>query len=484
MTGLASSYNAGSNLFDDPALPHIPTVMDVDKMAEHLTRYFHASGLAAGWEVSHCGIEKVYYRPGKHCGVLYRLALRHSSGKEIDEWVFGRTVPHGTEDERFEAAVGGLKQSQAAHDLLRFMPAINLWRDLNMIFWIFPLDPKLATLPQVIDPAFVRQQVEANLQLLGVHQNGSEAKSEGWRCDEVRYDRVKYMPGKRCVLRYHVTLVDPSGKSHDKIFYCKIYQDARSRYHFDMVQSAYQQLTAQTGAINIPRPLLHFDGLHAYWQEEWQGNAVIEVMNEYDWQELFPRIANVLATFHRHPANGFDTAPNLDAVLATAEEDAAKLVRLLPQQQSFAAEVLEHLKIVKRTVLEKQEIPQVPIHGAWRLEQMLVRDHELALVDFDAVTIGDPLYDLAEFIASLQFLELSRGWPRERLAAAAEALYRSYAGQVPWSCDRRRVAWYALAFLMTKFYSSTKNLDRQALPLLDLAGKAICEDWLKIVGAA
>jgi hypothetical protein len=133
MTGLATSYNPGSHLFEDPALPHIATVMDVDQMAEHFTRYFHASGLAAGWEVTHCGIEKVYYRPAKHCGVLYRLALRDSSGEKIDEWVFGRTVPPGTEDERFEAAVAGPRQSHAASDLLCFKPAINLWRDLNMI---------------------------------------------------------------------------------------------------------------------------------------------------------------------------------------------------------------------------------------------------------------------------------------------------------------------------------------------------------------
>ncbi|MGH7494287.1 MAG: aminoglycoside phosphotransferase family protein [bacterium] len=482
MTGLTSSYNAGSNLFDDPALPNIATVMDVDRMAEHFTRLFRASGLAVEWEVAQCGIEKVYYRPGKHCGVLYRLTLRHSSGKEIDEWIFGRTVPHGTEDERFAAAVVGLKHFQAARDLLKFMPAISFWGDLNMILWLFPLDPKLETLPQVIDPAFVRQQVEANLPLFGVSESGPAAKPAAWSCGEIRYDRVKYMPGKRCVLRYHVNLISPSGTSHEKTFYCKIYQDERSRYHFDIVQSAYQQLTAQTDAVNIPRPLLHFDGLHTYWQAEWPGNAVIEVMDKYDWQELFPRIANVLATFHRHPANGFDTAPNLDAVLATADEDVAKLVSRLPHQQHFAAGVLERLKVVKRTVLEKQEIPQVPIHGAWRLEQMLVRDHELALVDFDAVSIGDPLYDLAEFVASLQFLELSRGWPRERLAAAAETLCRSYAEQVPWPCDRRRVAWYALAFLMTKFYSTTKNLDRRALQQLDLAGKKICADWLKILG--
>jgi aminoglycoside phosphotransferase (APT) family kinase protein len=289
------------------------------------------------------------------------------------------------------------------------------------------------------------------------------------------------MPGKRCVLRYHISLVDPFGKSHNKTFYCKIYQDGRSRYHFDMLKSAYEQLTIQTAAVNIPRPLLHFDGLNTFWQDEWQGNALIDVLDKYEWDELFSRIARMLAAFHHNPADGFDPAPDLDAVLRTADEDAAKLLRVWPQQQRLVSTVLEHLNAAKAG-LKKQEIPKVPIHGAWRIEQMLARGNDLALVDFDAVTLGDPLYDVAEFVASLQYLGLTRGLPHERITVAAETLCRRYAEQVPWCCDRRRIAWYALAFLMTKFYSSTKNLERRALQQLDSAGKAICEDWLKIVG--
>jgi hypothetical protein len=459
--------------------------MDVNAMAQHFTRYFRASDIEPGWEVAHCTIEKVYYRPGKHCGVLYRLAFRHASGNEFDEWVFGRTVPHGTENERFDAAVADVQRSRPARDLLRLMPAINLWRDLNMILWIFPQDPKLATLPQVVDPAFVRQQVEANLpvlsgQALGASKNGSNSKSE-WRCAEVRYDRVKYMPAKRCVLRYHVNLIDPSGKSHEKTFYCKIYQDGRSRYHFDMLKSVYEQLTVKTAAVNIPRPLLHFDGLHTFWQEEWPGNALLDVINQFDWQDIFTRVALVLAAFHRSPANGFDSAPDLNVVLEKADEDGAKFLRLWPQQQPLVGRVLELLHATKK-VFDKQEMPRVPIHGACRIEQMLARGNELALVDFDAVTLGDPIHDVAELIASLQYMGLTRGLSGERIAVAAETFYRSYAGQVPWACDRRRIGWYALAFLMTKFYSSTKNLERHALQQIDTAGKAICEDWLKTVG--
>ncbi|MCL4705899.1 phosphotransferase [bacterium] len=473
------SYNSRLGLFDDPTLPLVATVMDVNAMPEQFTRYLHASGVDPKWQVMKCAIEKVYYRPGKHCGVLYRLALRHFSGAETDEWIYGRTVPAGTEEERFEKALAGLKPTPSAHEFLRPLPPISFWRDLNMILWVFPQDPDLETLPQSVDSAYVRQQVEANLEAFGVSANGSAAQ---WRCPEFYYDRIKFMPSKRCVLRYHVNLLDPSGKSHEKTFYCKIYNNGNSRYHFDMLKSAYEQLTVKSAAVNIPRPLLHFDGLHTFWQEEWPGHALLDVIDQYDWQDIFRRVALVLASFHRSPANGFDAAPDLNEVLEKADEDAAKLLRLWPQQQALVSRVLELLHATK-PVFDKQEMPAVPIHGACRIEQMLARGNELALVDFDAVTLGDPIHDVAELIASLQYMGLTRGLDSERIAVASEAFYRSYAEQVPWACDRRRIGWYALAFLMTKFYSSTKNLERRALQQIETAGKAICEDWLNTVGA-
>lgn len=478
---LAPSYNNRLGLFDDPKLPHVATVMDVNAMPEHFTRYLHTSGVEPGWEVTKCAIEKVYYRPGKHCGVLYRLARRHASGAETDEWVYDRTMPEGTEQDRFEKAMAGLKPTPSAHEFLRALPPISFWRNLNMILWVFPQDPDLETLPQAVEPAFVRQQVEANLRAFGVTANGSAAGLEKWRCAEFYYDRIKFMPSKRCVLRYHVNLIDPSGKSHEKVFYCKIYRDGNSRYHFDMLKSAYEQLTVKTAAVNIPRPLLHFDGLHTFWQEEWPGNALLDVIDQYDWQDIFTRVSQVLAAFHRSPANGFDAAPDLNVVLEKADEDGAKLLRLWPLQQPLVSRVLELLHATKK-VFDNQEMPRVPIHGACRIEQLLARGNELAAVDFDAVTLGDPIHDVAELIASLQYMGLTRGLPSERIAVAAETFYRSYAKQVPWACDRRRIGWYALAFLMTKFYSSTKNLERRALQQLDTAGKTICEDWLKIVG--
>jgi hypothetical protein len=293
------------------------------------------------------------------------------------------------------------------------------------------------------------------------------------------------MPGKRCVLRFHLNLIGPSGESRQVSFYSKTYNDGWSRYHFDMLKAVYERLAAQAPIINIPKPLVHLDGFNTFWQEEWPGHPLIDVLEEQNWEELFPRIAEVVAALHRSGSNGFRTGPDLDEVMNTAEEDGTRFVHTLPQYQRSIMPALERLR-AEKSALELQNIPVAPIHGACRVEQMLVRGSKLALVDFDAVAMGDPHYDVAEFIASLQYLELSRSLSRQRLAKAAKLFYESYAALVPWSCpaSRDRISWYARAFLISKMFLSIKNLDFQALSRfagLESDGQEIMNGWLESI---
>ncbi|MCI0694733.1 aminoglycoside phosphotransferase family protein [candidate division KSB1 bacterium] len=469
-------------IFNDPMLPHRDTALDAHAMANQFARHLSAVCPSLEWEVVRCAIEKVYYRQGHHCGVLYRVTLRHPAGSEADEWFFGRLCPEGRGFNQLERAVSAAKHFYVAHDFLRYLPPISFWPDLNMIVWVFPQDPKIAALPYLVDPGFVRQQIKTNLShLREALGNGIDGGSEAWwHCTEIRYDRVKYMPGKRCVLRFHINMAGPAGESRQVNFYSKSYNDAWSRYHFDMLKSVYEQLAARAPIVNIPKPLLHLDGFNTFWQEEWPGQPLIEVMEEQNWEELFPRIAEVVAAMHRSRSNGFRPGPDPDEVMNTAEEDGTKFAYMLPQYQRSIMPALERLR-KEKSALELQNIPAAPIHGACRVEQMLMRGAELALVDFDAVAMGDPHYDVAEFIASLQYLELSRGLSRQRLARAAKLFYESYAALVPWSCDRRRIGWYARAFLISKMFSSIKNLDFQALQRLEVDGQEIMGGWLESI---
>ena len=472
--------NQSSLLLDDPKLPHLMNLLDVDEMTGHFDQHLHAAGLEPQWEVTRCAIERVYYRPTRHCGVLYRLTFRDPSGCEADEWFFGRMLPQGEERRQLKKVASVVKQVGTSRDFLWTILPVSFWQSFNMILWIFPQDPGLATLPEVVDPVLVRNRVEANLERLGAVipslRDASELKA--WRCTDVYYDRIKYMPGKRCVLRYNVTLAGPEDQSQEVTFYSKTYNDAMSRYHFEFLQSAREQLLAQEAMINIPGPLLHFADINTSWHEEWKGASLIEGLDQHGNEEIFPRIATMLASLHRSQIDGLRIGPDLDDVFMTAKEDVVNLTRSLTQYRSQTTISLDYLAATK-SVLENKKIPTVPIHGACRLEQMLVRDTELALVDFDALAVGDPLFDIAEFIASLHYLEFSHGRCRAELTKAATLFLESYANQVQWPCDRRRIAWYVLAFLISKVFASVKHLDIPALQRFESCGGENFHRWFE-----
>jgi hypothetical protein len=191
--------------FQDPTLPHLAAALDVSAMQEQFGRLLRAAKPDLEWEPVQCAIEKVYYRPAHHCGILYRLTLRHPSGRSVEEWFFGRMHSSNGRYSRLERIGRATAQVRMSHEFLNQLPPLSVWRDLNMNLWIFPQDPKITTLPCLTDPVFVRRQIEANLPALGVGADLSNGTPGAWRCASLDFDRVKYMPGKRYILQQNVS---------------------------------------------------------------------------------------------------------------------------------------------------------------------------------------------------------------------------------------------------------------------------------------
>lgn len=453
----------------DPRLPHLGVITHPPAMVEHFNDYLRGAGMSPGWQVSGCAVEKVFYHPAKSCGVLYRLHFCGPGSEQAEEWVYGQAFAPGRGEKNF-AAVASLLHPPPLHPFLKALPAIGLWPQLDMVIWIFPADPALATLSRVTDPGFMRQQLEENLPRFGL-----EGK---WRCEALRFDRIKHMAGKRCVLRFQAHLQGPGGQSRELRFYSKTSKKSIDRFRFDLLKNTYEQLQAQQAGVNIPLPLHYLEGYDTVWQADWGGQALAEVFQQYHPRALFPAVAATLAAFHRSRVEGLPVAYGAEDLLRVAAEDVSRLAYHLPEYAGAGRRMLTHLE---RTLpaLQENKIPATPLHGACRMEQMLVKGEQIALVDFDALSLGDPLTDVAEFLISLEYLELSQGIDHTTLAEAGQIFLESYASLVPWPCDRHRITWYGGAFLPGKLYSALKNLHWPALQKLDSAGQALIERWFE-----
>jgi len=469
-----AAVSRSDNILANPRLPQLQTMLNETEMAGLLDRHLHGNGMAPDWRVSGCHIERVYYRPGKRCGVLYRLVMENGQGEPSDEWLFARIASRGRGRALFEKASSDFKNAEPQQRCLRAVPSLSYFPDLDMVFWIFPQDPKIASLQEAITPEFVKQHLEDNLHVFQGNGHGAN----GWHCTDVQFKRVKYMPGKRCVIRCQARLENGAGDSQSLSFFSKTYNDAISRYNFDFLKSAREQLMQQHAAVNIPQLLLHIDSANTSWYEDWPSQALIDVYETYDSSVLFPRIASTIAELHRSTLQGLPAGPDPDDALQGVVEDGIQLGHVLPQFRPVVSKITEVLQATKETIA-RQTIPVAPIHGAFRLEQLVIRDLDLAIVDFDALALSDPLADVAEFIASLHFLEATQGKARSHLEAAGEQFYRSYCEQVPWECDRQRIAWYALAFFISKMFGALKQLEVGALQRLEAQVTGMTANWLE-----
>ncbi|MCG3119070.1 MAG: hypothetical protein ALAOOOJD_01398 [bacterium] len=451
-------------IWRDDRLPALATVTDADAMTPIFAEKFHAALARLEARVESCVLERIQHRLGKRCRLLYRLNLRNTRGEKMDQWFLGKLVRAGQARRHYETA-------RAAGNLQNGLwQAVSLWSDLEMVVWTFPNDPDMAGLVKAADPGFVQAHIEANLAAFGLAGN--------WRGVQTNFVRVKYMPGKRCVLRYHARLQNSAGEERALSFFSKTYSDGMSRFHYEVLQQVYARLRH---AIDIPRPLLHLEAANTLWQTPWEGRPLMAQLDTADWEELFPRLAAGIASFHQSQCEQLPPANTLERAFDSAEEDAQMLGWLLPPCQPHLDEILARLKARREMLLPgAAESPVTPIHGAIRLEQFVARQHELALVDFDAVALGDPLYDVAEFMASLQYLEFTAGHSRQRLAQAAALFIKSYERHVPWKLPPARLAFYAISALLSKMHDTMKNLDRPAMAKRDAIFEVLA-DWLQAI---
>ena len=144
-----------------------------------------------GLKISACRIDWFYYKPQESCSAVYRLQCRDKDNQFFEPWFYAKT-PARSAEPILE------KDAPAQWPGCAFWKPVSFWPEMDMVLHAFPYDRRLPHLGQLLESGFVRQQIEANLEQFGL--------PETWRCCEVNCHNVKYMPCKRCVLRYDEVL--------------------------------------------------------------------------------------------------------------------------------------------------------------------------------------------------------------------------------------------------------------------------------------
>jgi hypothetical protein len=345
---------------------------------------------------------------------------------------------------------------------------------MRMVLHVFPYDPSFPALARLMEPERVRAEIDGRLATWGWPRP--------WRATELRIRPIKYRHGRRCMLRYDVALESPAAAGQQLAIYSKSYPDDQSRYVYDALVAIRSSIDAAggNGTGGIPRPLAHLDGAHTLWQQAWSGEVPRARAKRLGWEatlapRMFERVAALIAGIHRSelPSGSLRPARSCEHLRSAARESGEELRGFLPERSREIDQIVSRIE---------EHMPSPPatratLHGTFKLAQLLCSDDEVAVVDFDSVSLGDPLLDIGEFVASLVHLEVRDGVSLELLTAAQERLLHAYENAVSWPCPPERVAWYVSVFLLSKLQSVCKKHHATGLRNLPLA-IALLEAWV------
>jgi hypothetical protein len=458
---------------EDKKIPHLTQCLDPEAMAGAFEDFFSQEYPDRGLKVKKCHISQIYHKPGKNCRMNFHLLGEDRENRPF-EHLFYSIVYANTRDCRSNA-----EHIPGSWPGCGVWKPVSRWPEMNMQLYAFPYDSRLPYLGQLLEPGYIKHRVEKSLDGFGL--------SSGWRCEEVIIHRVKYRHGKNCTLRYEATLADaanPAKAGRRFELYGKTYNCAQSRYVYEAIKKLCASPACTDGRLNIPAPIVHLDEANTLWQFAWEGTSFSRVGRELGWAVLpnfgyVPRIASMLAALHQVERSDLQlvSGPSPAIVIGNARGDLSDIAQFFSEKQAALKEISKTLDALASGL--EVDTPQTLIHGSFKITQILCRDEELGLVDFDSIACGDPLYDVAEFIASLAYLTVRDRIPAASISASVDLFLTNYRQHVPWDCDRRRLAWYVVAFLLSKIHSSLKGREISAIDNMPIAFDRI-EEWLEL----
>ncbi len=293
--------------------------------------------------------------------------------------------------------------------------------DMDMIVWQFPNDPALPHLAEAVDPEKVKKHLALAAQISSnTNINGDV---------NVKIEVVNYRPELRCTAWYEL-----HSESLEKpvILFGKTYADNSYQEIYQRLQ--WLQKNMDQSNFLIPPLAGYCDGIKTLWQEKLEGQPLIDVINAANYKGLLGQAAQRLDALNRCKVPCPTRETNSEQ-LRQVSKKIKKLKRVFPDLHERLVELQQGLE---ETLPTLEPAPQWVVHGDFHLRQMLVHEEQVVLFDFDECGLGDPVEELAHFIADLQL----HSFDKTLIDNMSQAFLEAYAHYSDWSIPTDRLAWH------------------------------------------
>lgn len=422
-----------AKLPQDAALPELRTATDLAAMRKALQQSL--PGFAEGvLRIDKLEIKACDYKPGRKCCLSYGLHISETSTGKSGQQIFVGLIEVGGARAKFE------RMQNAPLHQPEYGPALHFLVEQNMLLYGFPNDPKIKQLVAVIEPERLRALLHEHWSALNL--------PDKFILRDVQTTVVKYAPQTRCTLRHVLFLETEDGRARNElILYSKIFSSKTSvKPLFRKLQALWQAPVCQSGALLLPEPLFCDATLNLFFQRGLHGRNVDALLPTPELPAIAQRSGALLAQFQQ------STFERLE--MRAPEHELYECEKVLVR---FAESAPEHLPLARKIDAALREkfpsrtpLADTPLHGAFRLTQLLLVEDRLALIDFDDLVRGNPISEVGGFLAYLLYLPL-KGLSTEAQSRAAIANFcNAYRAQAPWGLPSDVLHWYVAAYLLAR----------------------------------
>jgi len=281
------------------------------------------------------------------------------------------------------------------------------WRwyvpELRVLFEAQSTETELAGLSQLTDPEQARGLLEQLME-------GSAATRGPPHIVSCRPEVLRYHPGLRCTIQYHLTYAPEPMASRPRpgFVVAKTYEDDTGQRVYDSMKALWDSPLGRSPTVTIAEPLAYDPELKLLVQGPIPGKQILKTLIERVVAHPTSAADTELTAYLQKTAHGLATLHTCNVEVGTVhtwEDEAAgvaafvrRLTIGVPALADAATPFFTYLHSVA-TAFPADAV--VPTHGTFRPAQVLLDAHRIGFIDFDSFCQAEPAMDLALFMVSL-----------------------------------------------------------------------------------
>ncbi len=264
------------------------------------------------------------------------------------------------------------------------------WRmyvpELRVLLQMQRPDAQLEVLPHLTDPEHARALLEQSIRAHAPTYRDLHIES-------CRPDVLRYHPGLRCTIGYHLTYASNEAVGHawPTFVVAKTYDSEQGQNAYDCMQALWGSTLGRRSAVIIAEPLAYLPELKLLVQGPIPAEQTLQALIGSALHANTPEALAALDDYMGKTAAGLAELHSAGMGIGTAHhwEDELAGVRAFVQRLTTAVPDLATAATPLFTCLESLAAmwppdPPVPTHGTFRPSQVLIDHGRIGFIDFDS----------------------------------------------------------------------------------------------------